>query len=400
MARAQDAPTQVGGQIDPYVQQSIGQGKQQAENRLLSAMQQAGATARTSMQEAGASERTAMNVAGQRQMQAANLAAQDRRAAEQEKARRETQKWNATQSDITRRLEKEIEDNRLEWDKAKFQQDVDRMKELDATAMDIMKLRMAARKHESDVQRNVMLKQMDMLGQKMTADEKKRTYFEEQRKLAEERDAIYENTKSRVSEKLDADMRVAFKPGANTQPVETLNQTYQEALSGEKSNITAEDLQSPGLTTLKMKAMKNELSAEDFRAFWAVTDAFTEGLQDRADAATSEIERKYWLHAKSEMLNNKTKIMQYMDNDTSVGNTSKTFGQLIRDGIWDLEGLSAGKSYMSALAEGKTWEDYMGELQASIEPFSMPEIELNTSKGRGLDAFIRELYTEQTGGSL
>ena len=59
MPRGKDAPTEVGGQISPYVQSSMQQNKQLAENRLTTAMQQSGATQRTGMQEAGASGRAA-----------------------------------------------------------------------------------------------------------------------------------------------------------------------------------------------------------------------------------------------------------------------------------------------------------------------------------------------------
>jgi len=92
MARAKDAPTQTGGEISPYVQTSLQRGKQQAENRLVAAMQETGATQRTAMAEQGATERAGMQAATQRAGMAAQTASADKRAAEDERARREDRK--------------------------------------------------------------------------------------------------------------------------------------------------------------------------------------------------------------------------------------------------------------------------------------------------------------------
>ena len=81
MARGQDAPAVRGGQLDPYVAQSMETSKQAASNRLLTAMQEAGATQRTEMQigaQKEAAERSAQASVDQSRIQAA---AQDRRSA-------------------------------------------------------------------------------------------------------------------------------------------------------------------------------------------------------------------------------------------------------------------------------------------------------------------------------
>jgi len=81
MARAPDAPNVTGGQLDPYVSQSLQQGQQQSSNRLITAMQQQGETQRAGMQTASAEKQQAM--AGQQaiQKQAADLAMRDKEMA-------------------------------------------------------------------------------------------------------------------------------------------------------------------------------------------------------------------------------------------------------------------------------------------------------------------------------
>jgi hypothetical protein len=357
-------------------------------------MQEAGATSRTVMQEEGATARTGMQVQGQLKMQAADLAAKDRQMAGAEKARRETQEWETGQNSIRLKLEKELENNRMEWEREKHLGDVERMEAQDKRALDITKLTLAVGKHESDVRQNVLLKQMDMVGQSMTADEKKKSYYEERRRLADERSTAYNKTKTRTIDKLESDARIAFRPGfVGTAPVATLNQSYGEALAAEGSKISVTDFLSPGMTSLRLKAMRGELSPEDIRITWAVTDGYADNLEDRANQAKTDPERKFWLHAKSEMLNNKTKILQQLNEETAISGSKQTFGMIIRDGIWDIEGLSPGQSYQLALDEGKSWDEYMVEVKGGIEPFSLPEIELGTPEGAELASFIRNLYS-------
>jgi hypothetical protein len=66
MPRSQDAQV-TGGQLDPYVQQSLLQGKQQASNRLITAMQEAGAGQRQAA--ASSAEMERQKLAGQQAMQ-------------------------------------------------------------------------------------------------------------------------------------------------------------------------------------------------------------------------------------------------------------------------------------------------------------------------------------------
>ncbi|GAG47295.1 unnamed protein product, partial [marine sediment metagenome] len=102
MPRGKDAPTRVGGEIDPYVQRSIQQSKQLAESRLVTAMQEAGATGRTAMAERGATQRAQIQAGTQRAGMAAQAESEDKRAAEDERAKRDDRKFAVAMQDASR----------------------------------------------------------------------------------------------------------------------------------------------------------------------------------------------------------------------------------------------------------------------------------------------------------
>ena len=95
MARGQDAPIREGGQLDPYIQQSLSQGKQIANSRLITAMQESGATDRaqiasqTQIATTASRGRTDLKIEASRKEQADQVAAQTERSrrADQEFAR-------------------------------------------------------------------------------------------------------------------------------------------------------------------------------------------------------------------------------------------------------------------------------------------------------------------------
>jgi hypothetical protein len=100
MARAQETNV-TGGEINPYVQQSLAQNKQLANNRLLTAMQEQGATQRTAMTTSAQLKGQAMQNQTQLQVEAARAAQEDKRAAEGERARREEMDLRSAELQIT-----------------------------------------------------------------------------------------------------------------------------------------------------------------------------------------------------------------------------------------------------------------------------------------------------------
>jgi hypothetical protein len=119
MARGQDAPTQTGGQIDPYVQQSMAQNKQLASNRLIAAMQEAGATQRTAMSTSAQLQSQQIQQQGEIQQQAAQMEADDRRAAENIAAQREQNALTTTLAESHQRFEAGESTKRLDYERAR-----------------------------------------------------------------------------------------------------------------------------------------------------------------------------------------------------------------------------------------------------------------------------------------
>ncbi|KKK55520.1 hypothetical protein LCGC14_3073720, partial [marine sediment metagenome] len=93
MPRGQDAPIRAGGQVDPYIQQSLIQGKQQANSRLIAAMQEAGATKRAEVASATQIKTTASQGRTQRDIAAGQQEGADNRAAQAERGRRADQEF-------------------------------------------------------------------------------------------------------------------------------------------------------------------------------------------------------------------------------------------------------------------------------------------------------------------
>lgn len=375
MARGQDAPIQTGGQIDPYVAASAGQGKQQSQNRLLAAMQEAGATSRAGQAERGATARAGMQIQAQQQMQAAELEANDRRAAEAEKARREDRSFQETQSEMSRQLEREIANNRLEWDKARHREEIDQMEEADKRADDMELIRLAMQLGAAEQSQNVTLKSIKAIGRAMEGTEKVKSYYMEQGRNTENLRNVYDATKRNVVDRIESDARISFSPGKQTTPAADLQATYQDALSAEGGNITIEDLKSPGMTKLKTKAMEGKLHPEDFRIMWAATDGMMEVLQDKIDAAPTDVEGRYWKHARSEIGNYKRLVKQFANDETSIETgTKRTFGLLVREGLGSLEGFSPGSLYTKFKEEGGSWDDFYKEMTSAREPYRMADI--------------------------
>ena len=212
MPRAKDAPADVGGQIDPYVQRSLGQSKQQAQNRLLAATQEAGATRRTARTEAGASMRAGMQAgvqaASQRRSEAAQMEQQDKRAAEAEKARREDRKFATTMAEASRDfqakqalLDRDQQDAIIKGDR-KYKDEIEKRRE--ALRRFNIELNMDAAERNS----NAMLSIIKGSLQRETSMEKAKTVLEEEAFRFDKDKDVYLKTKEGVTEAVESDKRM------------------------------------------------------------------------------------------------------------------------------------------------------------------------------------------------
>mgnify|MGYP003932089825 CR=1 FL=1 len=382
MARGQDAPMQTGGKIDPYVAQSVAQGRQGAENKLLTAMQNKAAMERTQVQEAGATARTGMQVGAQERMQAAQLEAQDRRAAEAERGRRETQEWTAAQNKITRRLEKEMEDNRLGFEKATHQDDIDRMEELDKRASDIAIINAALGKYVADTQRSTTFKILSTSNQARKKEQEFITTVTEMRQEAEAAEDVYNKTKDKVKDDLEYDARFKYNAELSqytgktiaSGPERMLNDRLQSMLAENGSAIAADDLQ--GFQgKLAEKIRDGKVAPEDIKIAMSVADAFVEKAESKADAAKSSAERNYWKRTRTLAADKMHRIRALANDSTSIKDSNNlTVKNIINEGLAHLDGRSMGSEILKLAREGLGVDDYMTQLKQSYEPMSFPEI--------------------------
>lgn len=207
MARGKERSI-VGGQIDPYVQQSMQQSKQQAENRLLTAMQERGATERAGMQEAGATQRASMQAGTQRNIEASRAASADRRAAEDEIARRDDRKFATTMAEAGQEFQAKQAELDREQQKAiitgdrKYKDEIEKRRE--AFRKFNIELSMDAQGRDT----NAMLSFLKGSMQREASMEKAKTVLSDEADKFDKDKDVYSKTKERVSEAVEFDKRM------------------------------------------------------------------------------------------------------------------------------------------------------------------------------------------------
>ncbi len=212
MARGKDVPTQVGGQIDPYVQQSTQQGKQLAESRLVSAMQEAGATQRTAMQEAEATQRTAMQEAGatnRANMQAAAQAASDdKRTAADIRSKREDRKFSMTMQETSQNFQAKQAQLNRDQQKAIISGNRKAKDEIEKRREALRRFNIELNMDASERNTNATLSIIKGGRKKETVMEKAKTVLEEEATRFDKDKDVYNKTKERVMEAIANDKRM------------------------------------------------------------------------------------------------------------------------------------------------------------------------------------------------
>ena len=213
MPRAKDAPTQVGGEISPYVQTSLQRGKQQAESRLVAAMQEAGATQRTAMTERGAGERAALQAGTQRAGMAAQTATDDKRAAEEERARREDRKFAQTMSEASRDFQAKQAELDRDQQKAIIAGDRKAKNEIEKRREALRRFNIELSMDAAERNTNAMLSIIKGSLKRETSMEKAKTVLEEEAtRFGTDKD-VYNKTIERVAEAIKNDKRMDLPVG-------------------------------------------------------------------------------------------------------------------------------------------------------------------------------------------
>lgn len=198
----------VGGQIDPYVQQSMQQSKQQAQNRLVAAMQEKGATERTAMQESGASGRAELQAQTQRAGMAAQAESDDKRAAENERARRDDRKFATTMQEASRDFQAKQAELDREQQKAIIAGDRKYKDEIEKRREALRRFNIELNMDASERNSNAMLSIIKGSLKRETSMEKAKTVLEEDATRFDKDKDVYNKTRERVTEAVEADKRM------------------------------------------------------------------------------------------------------------------------------------------------------------------------------------------------
>ncbi|HEC65166.1 MAG TPA: hypothetical protein ENI23_07730 [bacterium] len=198
----------VGGQIDPYVQQSMLQNKQLAENRLTTAMQEAGASARTVTQERGAGDRAALQAQTQRDVSGAQLEAQDKRAAEDEIARRDDRKFSQTMAEASQGFQARQAELNRDQQNAIIAGDRKAKDEIEKRREALRRFNTELGMDANERNTNAMLSILKGSLNKETSMEKAKTVLNDEADQFDKDKDVYSKTIDRVSEAVDFDKRM------------------------------------------------------------------------------------------------------------------------------------------------------------------------------------------------
>lgn len=425
MPRGQGNPTNIGGQIDPYVQQSVMQNKKAAENRLIAAMQEAGATSRTTMQEQGASERTAMQISGQRQQQAAQLEADDRRAAEAEKARREDMQFSKAMAESSQTFQAEQAKLEREYQDAVREDDRAYLEKLDDKRESLRRFQIEKTLASQERTTNAMLTMIKGSMQKETATEKAKTVLQQEAEKFDKDKDIYERSKNKVRDSVKLDKRMDL-PIASTLrervPTKgqmakdislslpwTMYKTYkttrdirkemaegvanpmgvlQDQLNMNEAGVSIEDISPETINKLESQILEGKVTPEKIRATLGVLNGMAEAL-DTKYAETEGKTADFWKDNYRETIRMRDAIEGLSNSTKKISEDDKrTVGSVIRDAIGPIYDSSlGGQSARLRELAGGDFNNVLDEMTKSLQVPSLWEVSPDMSP---FDKEIRE----------
>ena len=217
MPRGKDAPAQVGGKIDPYVQGSIQQDKQLAENRLVAAMRETGATTRAGIAAAAQGGGGGEGLAIARERSATQLELADKQAAEDERGKREDRKYAQTMTEATREFQAKQAELDREQQKAIIVGDRKYKGEIEKRREALRRFNIELSMDAGERTTNAMLSILKGSLKRQTSMEKAKTVLEEEATRFDKDKDVYLKTKDKVAEAVEFDKRMdlpARKPRA------------------------------------------------------------------------------------------------------------------------------------------------------------------------------------------
>jgi hypothetical protein len=406
MARAQDATTVTGGGVDPYVQQSLAQNKQLADNRLITAMREQGATSRQKM--AGKQGMEQQQLAGQQAMQrtAAEQAAEDKRMAAQIAGAREDRKHRETMENIRQSFEKEQA-------KLKRLEDLADQAHDDAGKEKVWKRQQALAALNNTLilqqQREMnkaMLSSLKLGKMKRTAHERTVTSLATKAEEDERTKKAYDDRVEGVRASASNDARFVYDPLVVEEPTKwdwiKVATGIRQPVEGKaevslpKSNISgvalgiakdggmgmsATSLLSGTVDDIRESIVKGNINFQDVRVAIGTLDGLKKAAEEKRAAAKEEKEKKYWKEQADRFSAQRNNISQLVgDPKQAPGSQYETVGKVVLMGIAPIEGLSTGAEINIMRKEYEPVENavnrWMEDLSKPIDvqvPFAPPE---------------------------
>lgn len=340
MPRAKDAPARVGGQIDPYVQRSIQQSKQLAESRLVAAMQESGATQRTAMAEQGATERAGIQATTQRASMAAQGESDDKRAAEDERARRDDRKFAQTMAEASRDFQAKQAELDKEQQKAIISGDRKYKNEIEKRREALRRFNIELNMDASERNTNAVLSIIKGSLNRETSMEKAKTVLEEEATRFDKDKDVYNKTRESVVEAVEFDKRMdlpirgkpkmeiytpagAFgggyrpasemEPGTQADPMAIL----QDQITKYGGNISVEELAPGKISNIENQIQEGEIKTEDINKTLGALEGMLNAVDlRRRGVAKDSDEFDFWQ-------DNHLNISQMRDDLEGLANSKK-----------------------------------------------------------------------------
>ncbi|KKK93758.1 hypothetical protein LCGC14_2689670, partial [marine sediment metagenome] len=242
----------VSGQIDPYVQQSMQQNKQLAENRLTTAMQQTGATQRTAMQESGAGQRATLQAKTQRDIEAGRIEQNDKRAAEDEIARRDDRKFSQTMAEASQGFQARQAELNRDQQNAIITGDRKAKDEIEKRRESLRRFNIELGMDANERNTNAMLSILKGSLNRETSMEKAKTVLNNEADQFDKDKDVYSKTIDRVSEAVENDKRMDLTTPAAMK--EKIPSTWDVT-----KGILARPITGGVRSILKTRALKKEI---------------------------------------------------------------------------------------------------------------------------------------------
>ena len=391
MPRAQERQI-TGGSIDPYVQQSVQQGKQQKENRILTAMKEKGATERTAMQTSAQLQGQGMQMQGQMAMAAADRAQDDKRAAEAERGQREDREFGEKMAEGQQLFTAEQSKLQMAHETALNQGNLDEAEKIREQQIELRLMDIEMEKDSADRQANTGMSIAKMMMKGDAEKEKAITTMVNAEKKAIQNKDVFAKTKDDAVKRINLDKRmdlptkgkrymptgavmemggygeeVKIKPGTQADPMAVM----QDQLAKFNPNLEVANLASSGIHNTEQQLMEGKLTSEDMRSALGVINAMQDVIDDKLSLVSKE-DKDFWReHAQ--------KLGQMEDSLVGLKNSKKqvkdsemeTVGMRVRDALGSVyPGISFGGKINELKKTGMDWNAIMDEFTKSREPYT------------------------------